>query len=414
MTPLDLFKLASSALSERKLRTGLTVLMVIIGAALMTSLNGLSGGMNVFIADQLGSLGANLVIVSPSQPLGRFGGGQQESQKIIINDYTVRTIARMPGVEQAIPTIQSAATLRSGSKELTAQVIGMDQSKLRLVIPKISLASGSYVSTSDSSGMIVGMDVSLPPSETTLFAPQGKMLIMEIAQTENVGQTQKVTTKTKSFQIKGVISKLGTMAVDTNVYISLSAANTFFEKGSQYDGIYVITKDPALNDKVEQEIRTRFGKTIGIITPKAITETIQGVFSTFNAFISSIASVSMFVGAVGIITTLFTSVIERTKEIGLLKALGFNSLMVLLMFLTESIMIGILGGMLGVMIGIGGAYLMIRVLPFGVGSTGVKPLFVPIDLAYVALLSLVLSCVAGLYPAWRASRFSPLIALRKE
>jgi putative ABC transport system permease protein len=196
--------------------------------------------------------------------------------------------------------------------------------------------------------------------------------------------------------------------------MSLDAADTFFEQGGEYTGIYVITKDPEHNDKVEKEIRDRFGKNIGVTTPKAIAETIQSILSTFNAFISSIASVSMFVGAVGIVTTLFTAVIERTKEIGLLKALGFNSLTVLLMFLTESVTIGVVGGMLGVLMGIGGAYLLIRVMPFNFSGGWIRPVFIPSDLIYVAILSLVLSCVAGLYPAWRASRLSPLIALRKE
>lgn len=413
MNPAELFKLAYSALSERKLRSGLTVLMVIIGAALMTSLNGLSGGMNHFISDQLGTLGANLIIVLPSQPLATMGPSQN-TQKITINEYTVRTISRMEGVSQAVPFIRGAANLKSGNRELAASIVGIDQSRLRYVIPKISLASGSYVSNFDSVGMVVGTEISFPPGESAVFAPQGKMLTMEIAKTETVGQTQKVVTKSKSVQVKGVLNKIGNMNADGIVFMSLDAADTFFEQGGEYTGIYVITKDPEHNDKVEKEIRDRFGKNIGVTTPKAIAETIQSILSTFNAFISSIASVSMFVGAVGIVTTLFTAVIERTKEIGLLKALGFNSLTVLLMFLTESVTIGVVGGMLGVLMGIGGAYLLIRVMPFNFSGGWIRPVFIPSDLIYVAILSLVLSCVAGLYPAWRASRLSPLIALRKE
>jgi len=413
LNPAELFKLAYSALTERKLRSGLTVLMVLIGAALMTSLNGLGGGMNNFITDQLGTLGANLIIVTPSQSLSRFGP-PTDTQKITINDYTVRTISRMSGVSQAVPFIVASATLKSGSRELSVTIIGVDQTKLHYVIPKISLASGSFVSNFDSNGMVVGTDISSPPGESTPFAPQGKMLTMEIVQTTTVGETQKVTMKTKAFQVKGILNKIGNMNADSRIFVSLNSANTFFEKGGEYTGIYVITREPDLNDKVEKQVRNRFGKTIGITTPKAIAETIQSILSTFTAFISSIASVSMFVGAVGIITTLFTSVIERTKEIGLLKALGFNSLVVLLMFLTESITIGVIGGMLGVVVGIGGAHLLTRIMPFQMQGGGINPVFLPNDLVYVATLSLVLSCVAGLYPSWRASRLSPLIALRKE
>ena len=135
---------------------------------------------------------------------------------------------------------------------------------------------------------------------------------------------------------------------------------------------------------------------------------------TFIGFLSAIAAVSMFVGAVGIITTLYTSVMERTREIGLLKAIGYARETVLLMFLTESFAIGLLGGLLGLVFGVAGAYVLIGILPFGAGTVRVTPSFLPTDLLQVFLLACALSIAAGIYPAWRASTLSPITALKKE
>ena len=135
---------------------------------------------------------------------------------------------------------------------------------------------------------------------------------------------------------------------------------------------------------------------------------------TFLGFLTAVAAVSMFVGAVGIITTLYTSVMERTREIGLLKAIGYTGGTILFMFLMESFTIGLLGGLLGLTAGVAGAYAMIGILPLAANAISITPYFRPTDLAQVFLLACALSVIAGIYPAWRASTLSPITALKKE
>jgi putative ABC transport system permease protein len=238
-------------------------------------------------------------------------------------------------------------------------------------------------------------------------------MIVELSKVESSGPYQKVVTKRKSFQVKGVLNELGNMLIDNQVYVSLPAAASLLEKGGEYSGIYVITRDPGLNDEVVERIKEIYGKNIGVTSPKAIAETINRILGTFNAYIQSIAAISLLVGAVGIVTTLFTSVMERTREIGLLKALGFSNETVLALFLAESGVIGLVGGLMGVVAGVGGAHLLSVLTPFGEG-VNINPTFKLGDIAYVWGLSLTLSLLAGLYPAWRASKLSPLTALRKE
>jgi len=413
MTVLDLLGLSLGALKERRLRSGLTVLMVIIGVALMTSINGLGGGMNNYISEQLGTLGANVLIVTPF-PSG-FGPEAQSGLQTKLTPQTVRTIERFQGVKYVVPYFTGSVTLKSQGETRTVAVGGIDQSKLVYIAPKTSLESGSFASSGDSSGIVLGYAIAHPSNLDRPFANTGQTVSVEFSQVENQGGVEKLVTKRKAFQVRGVLNELGSQQIDSQVYISLAAAGTLFEKTGTYDVLYVITSTPDENDKVETSITKFYGKNIGVVSPKAIASTIQDLMGTFIGFLSAIAAVSMFVGAVGIITTLYTSVMERTREIGLLKAIGYGRETVLFMFLTESLAIGLLGGLLGLVFGIGGAYVLIQIMPFGGGAiTSISPSFSPLSLAQVFLLACGLSGLAGLYPAWRASTLNPITALKKE
>jgi len=418
MTVLDLVGLSFGALKERRLRSGLTVLMVIIGVALMTSINGLGGGMNNYVTEQLGTLGANVLIITPSA--SGFGAegqgpGAQSGMQTKLTSQSVRTIERIHGIKYAVPYFSSSATLKSGGLTTTAAIQGIDQSKLVYITPKIGLESGSFVSTGDSSGMVLGYSVAHPSNLDYPFAKTGQTVFVEFSKVETEGGIEKVVTKRKAFQVRGTLSELGNSQVDSVVFMSLAAANALFEKSGSYDGIYGITSSPDDNDRVEASITKFYGTNIGVTSPKSMVSTIQELLGTFIGFLSSIALVSMFVGAVGIITTLYTSVMERTREIGLLKAIGYARETVLFMFLTESFAMGLLGGFLGLVFGIGGAYFLLELMPFGgPGTMSITPSFLPNDLSQVFLLACALSVVAGLYPAWRASTLSPIMALKKE
>jgi len=413
MVVFDLVGLSFGALKERKLRSGLTILMVVIGVALMTSINGLGGGMNNFITEQLGTLGANVLIVTPSNMLG--GMQQQSGMQTKLTAQTVRTIERIQGTKYVIPFMTGAGTLKSGGETKTVSVLGIDQSKLLYITPKISLESGSYVPSRDTSGVLLGYSIAHPSNLNKPFANTGQTVSLEFSVVETQGGAEKLVVKKKALIVRGVANELGTQDVDSMVSISLAEANALFGKDGVYDGIYVITNGPDDNDRVEARITKIYGKNIGVMSPKAIASTIQDVMGTFLGFLSAIGGVSMLVGAVGIITTLYTSVMERTREIGLLKAIGYTRETVLLMFLTESFAIGLVGALVGLLSGVVGAYVLIGILPFGFGQEiSISPWFSLPDLAQVFLLAVGLSVLAGLYPAWRASTMSPILALKKE
>jgi putative ABC transport system permease protein len=193
-------------------------------------------------------------------------------------------------------------------------------------------------------------------------------------------------------------------------------------KSGKYDGLLVVAESGEFVKNVEEEIRKLYGNDIGVTSPEAILKTIRELTGGFTVFILGIALVALLVGAVGIITTLYTSVMERTKEIGTMKAIGAQNSNVLSLFMVEALMIGILGATSGLLAGMAGGYVLIAGLGSAGGSGGdtsngignISPVFLPIDLATVWGISVGLSLIAGIYPAWKASRLSPIVALRRE
>jgi putative ABC transport system permease protein len=230
--------------------------------------------------------------------------------------------------------------------------------------------------------------------------------------------TGKLQTTSRSFVVTGVIQPTGNNQVDRAVVINEATANSLFKKAGKYDSIAVAAISPDYVNAVQQEITGIYGSNnIGVITPKAILQARQQFQSGNSSFTLDIAFIALLVGAVGIITTLYTSVNERVKEIGTMKAIGARPRFILSLFLSEALLIGLVGSILGVLMGIIGAYIMTDFAPrtpgLGGGAAHITPIFASGDLVNVWVLTLLLSLAAGLFPAWKASRLSPLEALRR-
>jgi putative ABC transport system permease protein len=187
----------------------------------------------------------------------------------------------------------------------------------------------------------------------------------------------------------------------------------------------VITSGPEKAEQVAVEIRRLYGRSFEVYTSKTMIQLIQNILGAFSMFLGSVASVSLIVASVGIFAGLYTSVMERTREIGLLKALGFKKRGILGVFLGEATLIGIIGGLLGDLLGVGLGYGMAVIagqvrgeftgeLAEGSVIAYVPPAFTVENFLFIMAFSIAVSMLAGAYPAWRASRLDPVVALRKD
>jgi putative ABC transport system permease protein len=286
----------------------------------------------------------------------------------------------------------------------------------------MSFESGTFVPETDSIGVILGNEVAKSSDPSQTITTLGQTVKIEYSTFEG----QKPVTVQRSFVVRGILKYIGSgiVPVDQMVFISTSAAKNLFSRGGNFDGLYVVTESSDINEEVLNHLRDKYGNDVIVISPQLISNVIQQVTNGIYLFVNVVAMVSLLVASVGIITTLQTSVMERIKEIGLLKALGYNRIVILGLFLCEAMIIGMLGGTIGVLFGIGLSHGMSALLGrafnfeavFGGGGFSLQlvPTFDPWHLLQTWVLCVSLSMISGFYPSWRASRLNPVEALRHE
>ena len=260
--------------------------------------------------------------------------------------------------------------------------------------------------------MIVSSDVAFPPGESVPYLSLGQTVQVSYTFVDPI--TGNRETETKSFVIRAIIKQSGNPNIDKAVIINEQIGNTLLHKSGKFDALIVVALSPDNIDSIETEIRKLYGNDIGITTVQALIETIKEFTGGLSSFLLSIAIVSLIVGAVGIITTLYTSVIERTREIGTLKAIGAQNFDILTLFLVEAILIGVLGATSGLGTGVILGYILNSGYSSNSDGNNSTPVFLITDMARVWLITIGLSFLAGLFPAFKASRLLPIEALKRE
>jgi len=435
----DIFSLSFDALKERKVRSALTIVMVMVGSSLLVAVNGIGAGFTAFFNEQFSNLAPNILFVSSTQQdensetggPGIGGVGAPTTAKITLNNAVVNRLKSIPFVEEVIPSYQSQVDVESAGETKSYSVLSMDPTRLMVIAPTLGFVEGSSIRQNDPSSILVAEDVANPPGEETPFISLGQSIKVRYSFVDP--QTGESEQETKNFVVSGIMESTGNPTIDEALVINEDSGNALFQKAGKFDSLFVATQSSEFVDVVEEEIRKLYGNDIGITTVKAILETIEEFTGGINAFLSSIAIVSLVVGAVGIITTLYTSVIERVKEIGTLKAMGAQNRTILVLFLIEALLIGIFGASFGLVAGIGMGYGLSAT--FGSDSSSessnedteevstsaptsddssITPVYLAQDMAVVWVISVSLSMLAGLFPSWKASRYLPVEALRSQ
>jgi putative ABC transport system permease protein len=389
--------------------------MVVVGSSLLVAVSGLGAGFTFFFNKQFENLAPNVLFISSSQQnlqAGGLSGGPPPAPKIVLNSAVMNRINSLPSVNEVIPSFQAEITLISQDESRTTTAFSIDPTKLLLITPTLEFEEGSSIRPSDPNAIIIPSDVALPPGEENQFLTLGESVRAEYSYVDPT--TAKEKKETKNFVVSAIMKRTGNPTVDNAVIFNIVTGNTLFQKTNKYDSLIVMAQSADLVSLVEEEIRSLYGNNIGITTVEAILETIREFTSGISSFLLTIAIISLVVGAVGTVTTLYTSVVERTREIGTLKALGATKINILAFFLTESLLIGLIGATLGILIGIGGGYVLSSLASQNENDQPITPIYLAENLLIVWIISVILSTVAGLLPSLKASKTLPIEALRPQ
>jgi putative ABC transport system permease protein len=254
--------------------------------------------------------------------------------------------------------------------------------------------------------------------------------MVEITWTKRSG-TSPPQNKTYTGRITAVLKEIGGFNIggpsDLGIYIPISQAQDFFET-DECSAIIVLLKDDdkATIDSVSEAIKTAFNNQVSVTSATAVLDIISSVFSNVEFFLAGIAGISLLVAGVGIMNIMIVSLMERTREIGILKALGMKNQTVLMIFLSEAIIIGLMGSAIGIASGWGLANIVARVGIFGGRIQGgnqaatattqisITPVLTPTVFLGAFAFGIIVSIIFAIYPAWRASKLKPVEALRYE
>lgn len=416
----DIIRFSLNNLMHRGLRSWLTIFGVVIGVAAVVSIISIGSGTQQAITSQLGGLGANIITVTAGSSRAAFGGGFAEfqratttTQNLTIKD--LQTIKSVLGVQYVNGIVSDRADVTYLTQTTSLNVEGVDPLAWREMVTT-QLNSGRYLTQSDFDSIVVGYSVANNVFKQPL-----------------VINTQ-INIEGKSFKIVGILQQSGGFGgTDNTIFMTVGAARTVISNvvENQFSSIQVQVSDSSLvnstSNAIEQKLLvlrhvTESTKDFSVTSSQSIQQTISSVTNTLSLFLVGIAAISLLVGAIGIANTMFMSVMERTRQIGVLKALGTTNVEVTELFLMESSIMGFIGGLIGIFLGFIASGIVselgIRFLGAG-GGPGARNLtsltFISPDLIIFALgFSVIIGALSGFLPARRAASLQPVEALRYE
>ncbi|MCW3993013.1 MAG: ABC transporter permease [Candidatus Bathyarchaeota archaeon] len=426
----DVFSYAFGAIRLRKLRAGLTTLGVVIGIAAIVALLSISQGLQDSITEQLQTgFATNTLIVSTGGGFGMGPGAMTatESDFNLLVNYT-QIIDEIEDVVMSVAVIQKPGChIRSGERELKLTVVGVDFAKYANIYSSTFEAeSGEIPLDPENETVVVGKRVSDPWKNGTLFCDVDDGV--EIVWT--TGTLFDAKNETYTGHVAAVLKEIGGFGIgpsDSSVYIPILQAQSFFGT-DECDTIIVQLEndDEATIESVSEAIDGAFSGQVSVTSSTAMLDIMSSVFSTVELFLAGIAAISLLVAGIGIMNIMIVSLMERTREIGILKALGMKSRTVLSIFLSEAVIVGLMGAAIGIASGWGLAHVVARVfsggggfMPAGdhaaaAGGMTITPVLTPTVFLGAFAFGLIVSVVFALYPAWRASKLKPVEALRYE
>jgi len=399
----DFFRLAIRNLRKRKLRTWLTMLGIFISIATIFMLISLSLGLQGAVKEEFKTLGTDKFFVQPTTgflgPPGSGGG-------TVLTEKDVDTIKKARGVKDVSSTTFGNAKVEFSKATRYVSVRGTSiETDLYIQIGDLEIEDGKFLEKNDR-GAILG---NMYKTKNLLGKPI------------NVGN--KITINGVDVKVRGIIKSRGNSDDDSMIMLDITTFREIFNIPERVDWVVVQINNGEniidVADRVERDLRKERGVTektqdFAILTPEELLKSVQTILNIITAFLAGVAGISLLVGSVGIANTMYTSVLERTREIGVMKAIGAENKDIFTLFLIESGLLGLVGAIIGVTLGYGISK-TIEFIARTQLNTNLLQAAAPIYLVGGCLIfGFLIGAVSGTLPAIRASKTSVVDALRYE
>jgi putative ABC transport system permease protein len=368
------------------------MLGIVIGVVAIASMGILGNSLVLSVSESLSQVGDSLIVIPHTGGMGGFGGPGLAGGSITISEQNFQEIKRAAAPNPAIPVLSGGDRMEIGSENAVATIYGLDPDDIPILL---SLKEGSHLR--GTSGCLVG----------PTFADQYHV---------KVGSRIVIGDK-GTLRVTGIIEERG-LSFDVNTDSAVVVAQDWFQRSyarNDFDTVVVKVEDISriedIKTAIEKKLNTR-DDIVDVIDTRQTLETINNAFNQISTFVMAIGGISLLVAGVSILNIMMMSVTERIKEIGIMRSIGAQKSEVLLMFLYEALILGVVGSLAGGVLSFLGGYAISSLL-----LQTTKYLFVPSSLlpvVYGVGFGIAICLICGLYPAWRAANLNPIVALRYE
>ncbi len=400
----DHVKLAIKNLRHRMSRSFLTLLGIAIGIMAIISLMALGEGMQQAVTGELSSLSDVIIVSTGGGFISSFGGGGSSSE--YFTDRDIAVIERTQGVRDVSTQLSAAAIAEYNGKTTFVSLTGMDVVVMQLQYSTQNLESGEFLKEGDQNKIMIGHSIAHDTFDADI-AVGGRIKI-----------------NGEKFFVSGIFSKQGIGGVSSDSTILMSTRD--FKKLTGQSNVSIIylrvnnvNEAESIAASIQDAVNENHGRKdfATATTMTSVLKTVQSIIGILQLVLVAIASIALVVASIGIMNTMLTSVMERTREIGIMKAIGATNKDIMSIFIIEGMLVSSLGGIIGIILGVFGSQGLTMILNSFMmmgGSSNLTPVITVMSVVLAVTVSLIVGVLSSLYPAWKAARMSPIEAVRYE